>query len=108
MDKAEKENSVIVFTGLILKELQYKLTAEMFKEKSDLLKSTYEKADVIEEDYKSARKLESKSIFEVSFYDCLHICVCKRLNLVLVTRDSLMLNFARTEGLKCGKPEDFL
>ena len=108
MDKAEKENSVIVFTGLILKELQYKLTAEMFKEKSDLLKSTYEKADVIEEDYKSARKLESKSNFEVSFYDCLHICVCKRLNLVLVTRDSLMLNFARTEGLKCGKPEDFL
>ena len=108
MDKAEKEGSTIVFSGLILKELQYKLTAETFKEKSDLLKSTYEKADVIEEDYKNARKLESKSKFEVSFYDCLHISVCKRLNLVLVTRDSLMLSFARTEGLKCGKPEDFL
>ena len=108
MDKAEKESSVIIFTGLILKELQYKLTNEQFKEKADLLKSTYKKADVIEEDYKNARKLESKSKFEVSFYDCLHISVCKRLNLALVTRDALMLNLAKSEGLKCGKPEDFL
>lgn len=108
MDKIEKEGSIIIFSGLILKELQYKLTAETFEEKVDLLKATYKKADVTEEDYKNARKLESKSKFEVSFYDCLHICVCKRLNLALVTRDYLMLNFAKSEGLKCGKPEDFL
>jgi len=108
MDKAEKENSTIVFTGLILKELQYKLTNEQFKEKSDLLKSTYKKVDVTEEDYQNARKLESKGKFEISFYDCLNICICKRLNLTLVTRDTLMLNLAKSEGLKCGKLEDFL
>ena len=108
MDKVEKENSVIMFTGLILKELQYKLTDEQFKEKSALLESTYQKVDVIEDDYKNARKLESKSKFEISFYDCLHISVCKRLNLVLVTRDALMLSFAKDEGVKCRKPENFL
>ena len=108
MDKAERENSIIEFSGLILKELEYKLTPEQFKEKSDLLKSTYQKVEVLEEDYNNARKLESKSRFDISFYDCLHIAVCKRLNLVLVTRDRLMLDFAKSEGLKCGKPEEFL
>ena len=43
MDKVERENSIITFSGLILKELEYKLTSEQFKEKSDLLKSTYQK-----------------------------------------------------------------
>jgi len=108
MDKVERENSIITFSGLILKELEYKLTSEQFKEKSDLLKSTYQKVEVLEEDYNNARKLESKSRFDISFYDCLHIAVCKRLNLVLVTRDRLMLDFAKSEGLRCGKPEEFL
>lgn len=108
MDKSERENSIITFSGLILKELKYKLTPEQFKEKSDLLKSTYQKVEVLEEDYNNARKLESKSRFNISFYDCLHIAVCKRLNLVLVTRDRLMLDFAKSEGLRCGKPEEFL
>ena len=108
MDKVERENSIIAFSGLILKELKYKLTPEQFKEKSDLLESTYQKVDVLEEDYNNARKLESKSRFDISFYDCLHIAVCKRSNLVLVTRDRVMLDFAKNEGLKCGKPEEFL
>lgn len=108
MDKVERESWAIFFSGLILKELQHKLTPEQFKEKSDLLKSTYQKVDVLEEDYKNARKLESESKFEIGFYDCLHITICKRLDLVLVTRDALLLKFARNEGIKCGKPEDFL
>jgi len=108
MDKVERESWTILFSSLILKELQYKLTPEQFKEKSELLKSTYQKVDVLEEDYSNARKLESKSGFDIGFYDCLHIAVCKRLNLVLVTRDRLMLDFAKSEGLKCGKPEEFL
>ena len=108
MDKAERENFTIIFTGLVLRELKYKLTEEQYEEKEELLKLTYQKVDVIEDDYKNARKLESKSKFEISFYDCLHISVCKRLNLVLVTRDALMLSFAKDEGIKCGKPENFL
>ena len=108
LDKAERENSIIIFSGLILKELRYKLTEEQYQEKENLLNSTYEKIEVTEEDYKNARKLESKSNFEISFYDCLHASVCKRLNLVLVTRDALLLKFAINEGVKCGKPENFL
>lgn len=107
-DKVEKEGSTIVFSGLIIKELKYKLTNEQFEEKQKLLESTYQRIEVIQEDYINARKLESKSGFDISFYDCLHIAICKRLGLVLVTRDSLLLGFAKSEGLKCGKPEDFL
>lgn len=108
LDKAEKEGSTIAFSGLIIKELQYKLTNEHFEEKKKLLESTYQKIEVIQEDYVNARKFESQSKFEISFYDCLHASVCKRLGLVLVTRDTLLLGFAKNEGLKCGKPENFL
>lgn len=108
IDKVEKEGSTIFFSSLILKELKHKLTDEQFEEKSDLLKSMCEKIDVAEEDYKNARKLESKYNFEISFYDCLHISICKRLALVLVTRDALLLSAANKENIKCGKPENFL
>ena len=108
IDKAEKEGSAIVFTGFVLKELKYKLTNEQFKEKEDLLKSNFQKVDVVKEDYEYARKLESKTKFEISFYDCLHICVCKRLSLILISRDALMLSIAKKEGIICGKPENFL
>lgn len=108
IDKAEKEGSIIVFTGLIIKELKYKLTQEQYREKEELLKASFERAEVADEDYRHARKLESKTKFEISFYDCLHMAVCIRLGLVLVTRDALLLNAAKKEGIKCGKPENFL
>ena len=107
-DKTEKEWDEIIFTGLILKELQYKLTKEQFREKGDLLKSSFHKVELTQEDYKLARKLESKNKFEIGFYDCLHIAVCKRLDLILITRDALLLTAAKDEGLNCGKPEKFL
>ena len=94
------------FNGLASTEGIKKLIE--FVEKEKLLESTYQKIEVIQEDHITATKLESKSGFDISFYDCLHIAVCKRLNLVLVTRDNLMLSFAKSESLKCGKPETFL
>ena len=108
IDKIQKEESGIIFSGLILKELQYKLTAEQFREKSSFLKANCKKVEVAKDDYTLARKLESKIGFEISFYDCLHIAVCKRLGLILISRDNLMLKFAREEGIKSGKPEDLL
>ena len=108
LDKVNKERHDIIFTGLILKELKYALTYEQFKEKEELLKASFQKVDVITEDYKYARRLESQSKFMLSFYDCLHIAICKRLDLVLITRDNLLLITSKRQRLKCGKPENFL
>jgi predicted nucleic acid-binding protein len=107
MDKAEREGDAICFSGLILKELSYLIPAH-YEEKADIIKATYQRAEVAKEDETYARKLESKAHFDISFYDCLHIALCKRLGLVLVTRDKMLLTLAKQERVPCGKPEDFL
>ncbi len=104
-DKAE-----IIYSGLILNELKFKINNEnIFREKSNLFKQEekFRFVDIKKEDYSIARKLESQSDFNLSFYDCLHIAICKRLDLVLVTRDKRLLEFAKKQ-IVAGKPEDFL
>jgi len=61
--------------------------------------------NVVEEDYSFARKLESELFYELSFYDCLHIAICKRLGLILVTRDKELLRFAK-KHVTAEKPEN--
>ncbi len=102
------EDKEIIYSGLILREIQFKLDNEtLFKEKTEFLKgeSKFRFVEVTKEDYSAARKLESKSEFEISFYDCLHVSICKRLNLVLVTRDNELMSFAK-EYVIAKKPED--
>ena len=88
----------IVYSGFVLKEIKLRLGDEMlFNEKTALLKGD-ERFKFIEaggEDYSFARKLETEFDFELSFYDCLHIALCKRLNLILVTRDTALIERAR-------------
>jgi len=58
-----------------------------------------------EEDYEFARKVESEIDYELSFYDCLHIAICKRMNFILVTRDNLLIKTAR-RFIIAEKPEN--
>lgn len=104
------EDEEIIYTGLILREIQFNIGNEvLFKEKIEFLKgeSKFRFVEVIKEDYSVARKLESNSGFDISFYDCLHIAICKRLNFVLVTRDNDLINFAK-EHITVKKPEELL
>ena len=108
LNKAEKEKSTIINSGLILKELYYVLSRQQFNQKVELLKASYQRVIVAQEDYTLARVLESKHKFRISFYDCLHLAICSRLNLILVTRDTLLLEVAKREHVPCARPEDFL
>jgi len=100
------EHEEIIYSGFILKELKYKLDEDTFNEKL-LFFQNEEKIRFVkatEDDYSFARKLESESQYEISFFDCLHIAVCKRLNLMLVTRDDDLIEFAR-KYIEAEKPE---
>ena len=101
------KNDEIVYTGFVLKELKYKLDGDTFNEKLLFLKSEekFKFIKATEEDYSFARKLESESHYEISFFDCLHISVCKRLNFILVTRDEQLINFAKNH-IEVNKPEN--
>lgn len=98
----------IVYSGLVLKELKHKLNDDkLFKERHEFLKSEpkFSFVTVTDEDYTFARKLESEFNFEISFFDCLHTTICKRINAILVTRDKVLIEAARKYAV-VDKPEN--
>ncbi len=103
------KNDEIVYTGFVLKELKYKLDEEIFNEKLLFLKSEekFRFIKATEEDYSFARKLESESHYEISFFDCLHISVCKRIKSILITRDEELIKFSK-KYIEVNKPENLL
>ena len=104
------DDSEIFYSGLVVREIQFKLNNEkLLKERLEFLRGEpkFKLIDVLKEDEAFAKKLESKSNFEISFYDCLHIAICKRLNLILVTRDAKLIEFAK-DYILVDKPENLL
>jgi predicted nucleic acid-binding protein len=101
-------NEEIIYSGLILKELKFILDESTYKEKLLFFEEeNFKFVKTTEEDYSFARKLESELNYELSFYDCLHIAICKRLNLILVTRDEILIKFAKNYIL-VDKPENLM
>ncbi len=85
----------IYFSGIILKEIKNKLPEEKYEESIIYLKEKSLKINLIEDDYSFARKLESEWEYEIGFYDCIHVAVCKRLEMILVTRDKALIKEAK-------------
>ena len=97
----------IVYTGFVLKELKFKLDEKTFNEKQLFFKNEerFHFIKATEAEYTLARKLESDLNFEISFFDCIHVAICKRLNLVLITRDEKLIEYAK-EYIESDKPEN--
>lgn len=101
-----KVNSNVAISTIVLKELEYK-TKNKFKIIKDFFKnSSYVIIKTTNEDYELARKFEYEHKL-LSFYDYLHIAICKRLNLILVTRDKTLIDFAK-QHIEVYKPEDLI
>lgn len=91
------DNSEIAYSKIVLREIEFKLKDKnvFTKSKSVLEREIKPRLIRVEtSDYTFARKLESELKYELSFYDCIHIAICKRLNLILVTRDKDLIKFA--------------
>ena len=102
----EKENITIIYSGIVLKELQFILNDEIkFKEKKQFLKDFFEFVKLNEIDYNLARKYEVENNSKISFYDYLHIAVCKNNDFVLVTRDKDLIETAK-KYIIVNKPEE--
>ena len=99
----------IIYTGFVLKEMKFKLSEEEFNEKLLFLKkeSKFKFIKATEEDYSFARKLESDLKYEISFFDCMHIAISKRLNFTLIARDNLLIKIAK-RYIKADKPENLV
>ncbi len=103
-------NNSIYYSGFVLKELEYKLKdpynfkiiKNFFKNEEKII---FIKAD--EEIYSFARNLESKFKYKISFFDCLHIAICKKNNFTLITRDNELINYSKNI-IYAKKPEHLI
>ena len=97
----------VIYSGVVLKELKFNLDKDLFEKKVLLLKKdmSFRLINTSEKDRLLARQLESKFDYEISFYDCVHIAICKRLNAILVTRDKKLIKFAR-RFIRVLRPEE--
>src|SRR3989338_155957 len=96
----------IAYSGIILRELQIILEEEYNKKRKFFEEDPlFLKIELLPEDKTKARILESQYQFKISFYDLLHMMVCKRLSMTLITRDNQLLRIAKENKVTAMKQE---
>jgi len=102
------EIGMIIYSDVILRELQIKLGDNSFQLKRRFIESQPRgyKAVLTTPDKELARKLESQYQFNISYYDLAHLAISKRLNAILVTRDKDLLSISKEHGVDSMIPDD--
>ncbi len=93
-----KTNNKIIYSGFILRELENKLNKNFNEKREYFLKEeniVFAKAN--QTDYSVARQIENKYKSNLSFFDCLHIAMCKNNNFILITLDKELHNIGKLE-----------
>jgi len=108
-EKVENENSIIYYSGYLLKELLFTSDENKFIEKLELFNysSNYQRIDLTKEEFEYAKKLKDAN-FELSFFDIIHALLASKTNSILITRDKGLLEFAKTIHVIAKKPEECL
>lgn len=104
------QDKEIIYTGFVLKELMFILNdKKLYEDALDFLTKEHKFRFVkaIPRDYDLARKLEKESGHKISFFDCMHMAICKRSGAVLITRDNLLIKFAK-KHIHVNRPEELI
>ena len=97
----------IVYSPIILRELQIKLENKDYQKARSYMEGLkLIKIGVGNDDLTIARQLESQYEFSISFYDLIHIALCKKHNLILITRDKKLSEISQANGVHAFKPEE--
>jgi len=99
-------NRSLVSSGFVIKELKYQIPNErLFNERLLTLKKFCKLVKATNDDYTLARQFEAESRFEISFFDCMHAAISKRMGYILVTRDRKLIQFSK-KYINVIRPED--
>jgi predicted nucleic acid-binding protein len=106
-EKVENEDSIIYYSGFLLKEFIFLLATEEYLQKRDLFDSSpnFKKIVLSKEEYELAKKI-SKRNSEISFYDIIHMLLAKKTNSILVTRDRLLIQLVNDHSVIAKRPEE--
>ena len=105
LEKIDNENSIVYYSGFLLKELMFLLSTEEYLQKRELFDSSpnFKKIILTKEEYKLARNM--RRVEGLSFYDVLHMLLAKKTNSILVTRDKILIQFAKDHSVITKLPE---
>lgn len=109
LDRIEQEDSIVYYSGFLLKELSFILTESEFVKKRLMFESSpnFKRTKLSLNEYELARKIESRTK-NISFYDIIHMLLAKKNNSILITRDRELLKLAKKYKINAKKPEKIL
>jgi len=107
-EKAQSENSVIYYSGFLLKELMFVLDEKEFIGKLELFNYSpgFVRITLTKEEYEEAQKLKDRINSNISLFDIIHALLAKKTNSILVTRDRDLIEFAKNINIEAKKPEE--
>ena len=108
LQKIEDSDTIIFFSGFVIKELSY-ILGNRFKDKRAIFLETIKFKKIIanSQDYDFARTLEKEFNYKLSFFDCMHIALTRKERSILITRDEDLQKYGR-KYCRVYKPEAFL
>ena len=109
LEDCSRKNRTIYYSCFVLKELEFVLAQKEFTEKRKVFDCLpFKKINISAEEIGRARKMESELMYEISFYDIMHILSALKTNSILVTRDKKLLHSAKKYSVTAKKPEELL
>lgn len=110
LEKVETENSIVYYSGYLLKELSFILEKETFNKKLQIFNFSpnFKRINLSINEYSLARKIEKESNYEVSFYDIIHMLLAKKTKSIFITRDNKLINISKKYGVVVKRPEELL
>lgn len=108
LQKIENTDSIILFSGFVLKEISY-ILGNRFNDRRGIFSdhTKFERIFASPQDYDFARILEKEFNYEISFFDCIHIALAKKEKAILITRDEKLIKYGR-KYCEIHKPEELL
>ena len=109
-EKFDDEETIIYYSGFLLRELKFVLTEEDYKNKRILFDShpNFKKINLSDEELNKARKIESELKYEISFFDIIHLLLSIKTDSILVTRDRKLLDISKSYQVIAKRPEELL
>ena len=108
-EKVENEDSIIYYSGYLLKELMFVFDEKQFVDRLELFNFSpnFKRINLTKEEYEIAKKIKKENL-EISLYDIIYMLLAKKTDSVLITRDRLLIQLSRDYLVVAKKPEECL
>ena len=95
-EKYDNDDSIIYYSGFLLKELKFILGDQEFNQKYQLFRqsSNFERIFLSEGEYSQAQSIESELNYGISFFDVIHMLLARKSDSILITRDKDLFDTA--------------